>query len=237
MKIGLVLLTLNEIDGLNEIWNKIPKEEFDEIFAVDGGSKDGTIEFFNDNKIPIVGQSRRGRGEAFRQAFRASKSDVLIFFSPDGNEDPKDLVKMKNVFHNHPGTDLVIASRMMPDSRNEEDDQIFRWRKWACNALSLLANMIFNHNFSSNYITDTINGYRGFNRDSFDKLNLTAIGYTIEYQSTMRSLILNMDIKEIPTIEGSRVGGESYANSFPTGLKLFKCFINEFLKRNTYRRL
>ena len=41
----LVLLTLNEIKGLSVLFNKIPINEFDEVFAVDGGSNDGTIDF------------------------------------------------------------------------------------------------------------------------------------------------------------------------------------------------
>ena len=38
LKYSLVLLTLNEIDGLKEIYKKIPFSSVDEVFAVDGGS-------------------------------------------------------------------------------------------------------------------------------------------------------------------------------------------------------
>ena len=48
MKYGLVILTFNEIDGLKELWGKIPFSEFDECFAVDGGSTDGTLEFLTE---------------------------------------------------------------------------------------------------------------------------------------------------------------------------------------------
>ena len=47
MTFGLILLTYNEIEGIKELWNQIPFDEFDESFAVDGGSNDGTIDFFN----------------------------------------------------------------------------------------------------------------------------------------------------------------------------------------------
>ena len=36
-----------------------------------------------------------------------------------------------------------------------------------------------------------------------------------------------MKIVEIPTIEGRRIGGESYAKSIPTGIRFIFCLIKE----------
>jgi len=227
MTFGLVLLTFNEIDGLKKLWGKIPYNKFDEFFAVDGGSTDGTLDFFKKNDVNIIGQSKKGRGEAFRLAFQKSHSNVLIFFSPDGNEAPMDSLLIKNEFINNNNIDLVIASRMMKGAKNEEDDQILKLRKWANNIFNLLANLFFNQNYKSNFITDSINGFRGFKRESFNKLNLDALGYTIEYQSTIRSFKKRMKIVEIPTIEGPRIGGESYAKSIPTGIRFINCLFKE----------
>ena len=229
MTLGLILLTYNEIEGIKELWNQIPFDEFDESFAVDGGSTDGTIDFFNKKSYSVKGQSRKGRGDAFRIAFSNSKSDVLIFYSPDGNEDPKDIVKIKNNFLKNTTLDLIIASRMMKGAYNEEDGQLLKLRKWANNIFNLFANLFFNKFFSNNYITDSINGFRGLKRSSFNLLHLDAEGYTIEYQSTIRAFKNNMMIKEIPTIEGQRIGGESYAKSIPTGLKFIYCLVRELL--------
>ena len=41
----LVILTKNEINGVNALFDKIPIHSFDDVFAVDGQSKDGTKEF------------------------------------------------------------------------------------------------------------------------------------------------------------------------------------------------
>ena len=95
MKIVLCLLTYNELPCLQILFPRIPmaggKAGYDEIIAIDGGSTDGTIEFFKANKIPIIAQSRKGRGDAFQQAFAKIDADAYIFFSPDGNEDVEDL--------------------------------------------------------------------------------------------------------------------------------------------------
>ena len=73
MKIALCLLTRNELPCLKIILPQIPLASanagYDMIFAIDGGSTDGTVEFFAENKIPVVAQSKRGRGDAFLQAF------------------------------------------------------------------------------------------------------------------------------------------------------------------------
>ena len=43
MSVALLVLTLNEIDGIKKIMPKIDKKCVDEIVIVDGGSTDGTV--------------------------------------------------------------------------------------------------------------------------------------------------------------------------------------------------
>lgn len=227
MKFSLIILTLNEIDGLKKVFNDIPFQEVDEIFAVDGGSTDGTLEFYNDHGVRVVPQKSKGRGEAFRIAMQEAIGDVLVFFSPDGNEDPKDLPKFKPYFYD--GADIVIASRMMKNSYNEEDDKFFKWRKWANNMFNLFANLAFRR--KGPYITDSINGYRAITKDAFAKIKPDGSGYTIEYQITIRAFKKRLDIREFPTHEYPRAGGESYATSIPTGIRFLKLFFKELFRR------
>ena len=71
----LVLLVLNEIDGLRQVWSELPLEDFERVVAVDGGSTDGSREFLTENNIPILEQSIAGRGVAFRVAAEAVHHD------------------------------------------------------------------------------------------------------------------------------------------------------------------
>jgi glycosyltransferase involved in cell wall biosynthesis len=228
MKFTLVILTLNEIDGLKALYRKIPFKEFDEVFAVDGGSADGTLEFFKKKGIKILPQRSKGRGEAFRIAVEKAKGDVLIFFSPDGNENCEDLPKFKEYFLRKK-YDLVIASRMMKGAHNEEDEQFFRWRKWANNCFNLLANVFFRK--KGHYITDSINGFRAIKKEKFKQLKLDGGGYTIEYQMTIKAFKHKLNIFEFPTYEAPRIGGESYAKSIPTGIKFLKVLFKEIFKK------
>lgn len=225
MKFSLVILTFNEIDGLKKIFKEIPLDHFDEVFAVDGGSTDGTLEFYRKNNVRVLKQKSKGRGEAFRIAVRKANGDVLVFFSPDGNEDPKNLVKFKPYFLK--GYEMVIASRMMKNAYNEEDNKIFKMRKWANNFFNFLANFAFRK--KGPYITDSINGFRAITKKAFEKIKPDGTGYTIEYQITIRAFKKGLKINEFPTHEYQRIGGESYAKSIPTGIKFLKLFLKELL--------
>jgi glycosyltransferase involved in cell wall biosynthesis len=230
MRIGVAILTLNEIDGVREIVPRLPPEYLPDTFAVDGGSTDGTLEFFAGQGMRVFGQSRRGRGEAFRMAFENTDYDAIVFFSPDGNEDPEDIPRLADAIGG--GADMAIATRMARDSYNEEDDSLFRPRKWANQALTLLANLRWNAGFlirRSSYITDTINGFRAIRRDAFEAASTDAAGYAIEYQLSIRFLKMHKVIREIPTRELARIGGESYARSWDTGKKLLATFFRELV--------
>ncbi len=215
----LVILTRNEISGVKEVLKNIPLKLVDEVFAVDYKSTDGTVEFLKKHKIPVIKQTVAGRGNAFKIAVKKARGEFIIFFSPDGNENPKDIAKLLPKIKDH---DLVIASRFMKGSRNEEDDKVLKFRKWANEAFSIAVRV-----FWGGKVTDTINGYRIINKEFFKKLHLDEEGFAIEFQMTIRTLKLGGKIYEIPTKEGDRIGGMSTANSIPTGIKFVKLLIKE----------
>ena len=221
-KTTLVILTRNEINGVKALIRKIPFETVDEFFAVDYQSTDGTVEFFKKNQIPFVKQKKPGRGEAFKIAIAKARGDYLVFFSPDGNENPADIPRLIGLLKD--GNDLVIASRFMKKSRNEEDDKIFKFRAWANRIFTLTVHFLWGGN-----VTDTINGYRAIKKNLFKKLNLDASGFAIEFQMTIRALKIGAKIAEIPTIEGNRIGGQSTSYAIPTGFKFIYFLLREFL--------
>lgn len=219
----LVILTRNEIEGVKSVIRKIPFSFVDEYFTIDYKSTDGTVEYFEKQKIPVVKQKKPGRAEAFRIGSKKAKGKYLVFFSPDGNEDPKDIPLLIQELKQ--GADLAIASRFTKESRNEEDSLLFKPRKWANITFTLAANILFRRD--GKYITDSINGYRGVKKEVFDKLKLDAQGFAIEYQMTIRAMKLKLNIKEIPTIESERIGGKSGSKAIPTGLKFVYYLLRE----------
>lgn len=217
MKKTLVLLSFNEIEAAPKVLGSVPLDAADEVFAVDGGSKDGTVEFLESKGLRVVRQTERGRGVAFRMGMEEAQGEAVVFFSLDGNEDPSDIAKLFAKLEE--GADLAIASRMMRGARNEEDDQLFRLRKWVNLAFTLIANLLWNR---GPYVTDTINGFRGLRKTAFERMRPDAKGFVIEYQLSIRAMKLGLKVAEIPTRENPRAGGESTAKSLPTGVVFLK---------------
>ncbi|MEM4267124.1 MAG: glycosyltransferase family 2 protein [Candidatus Nanoarchaeia archaeon] len=219
-KATLVILNYNEIEGLKALFDKIPIKDFDEVFAVDPGSTDGSVEFLKSKGIPVIHQDIRGRGEAFRIAVRNARNENVIFFSPDGNENPYDLPKL--VYWLKDGYDMVIASRFMVGGRADDSDIPFPIRGIGNKVFTEIANILWH-----GYLTDSINGFRAVKKNKFFELNPDAHGFGIEYQMSIRALKLRHRIKEIPTFEGDRIGGKSTAHTFRTGWLFLKLVLRE----------
>lgn len=220
MGVTLVILTRNEIQGVREVFPKIPVKKVDEVLVIDGQSKDGTAEFFRQKKIPVIVQEKMGRGEAFRIALKKAKNDNVIFFSPDGNEDPSDIPKMAGYLEK--GFDIVIASRFMKGAKADDHLQLIPYRGWGNKFFTGLSNFFF-----GGKLADSINGFRGVNKKKVLALHLDAHGFAIEYQMSMRALKLNYKIKEFPTFEGDRIGGQSGAKTLDTGIYFVKMLFRE----------
>ncbi len=229
MRTDLVLLVLNEVDGLRALLPRIPREPFRRVLAVDGGSTDGSQEVLASHGIPVVRQSQRGRGQAFTMGVEASDADAFVFFSPDGNEDPSDLPRMVHLLEE--GHEIVIASRMMEGAHNEEDDQWLRPRRWANNAFNLALNLVFNRHPFRGFVTDSINGFRGLRREVLPFVQPFPLDYTVEYRMTARALRARRRVVEFPTHEGRRIGGRTKVRSFQAGLRFLRAFFGEVFRR------
>ncbi|MCB9792270.1 MAG: glycosyltransferase [Alphaproteobacteria bacterium] len=227
---AIVLLTLNEIDGLSALWDEIPVDRFKETVAVDGGSTDGTREFLAERGIPVLDQSIPGRGVAFRVAADACTAERLIFYSPDGNEDPADIERLDDLLLD--GARLAIASRFARGSVNEEDIHAFRPRSWVNQTLTRIANLLFNE---GDYVTDTINGFRALRRADLLELDTSVKRFPIEYQISIRSMRRRWRIAELATVEGQRAGGESKALSWPVGKDHLKVLLSELPGARVFR--
>lgn len=218
----LILLTFNEIEGTTRLYDRIPFSCAQEVFAVDGGSTDGTVEFLKERGIRVVEQDRRGRGRAFQIGVAEAACENVVFFSTDGNEDPQDIPKLFSMLES--GCDHVIASRMMRGAVNEEDAQLLRLRKWVNLLFTAAVNLAWNR---GPWITDTINGFRGVKKSAFSRMKCDADGFDIEFTMSIRAAKLGFRTCELPTREGARIGGISTAESWPTGLLFVRRFLKE----------
>lgn len=82
MRISLCLLTWNELEGCKIDVPQLPRDEFHEIFAVDGGSSDGTTEYLESQGIPVHRQTKRGLNAAYWDGINLAKGDAVVSSSP-----------------------------------------------------------------------------------------------------------------------------------------------------------
>ncbi len=216
MKISLVLLTKNEMEGSKVLFDKIPWDFFDEKIVIDCSSADGTREFFESKGIRVVTQSNEGLGNAVIQAMNTVAGDAVVFFHPDGNMEPLDTLKFRPLFEQ--GYDFIVASRMLKTAYNEEDSALLRPRKWANIFFARFASIIWRKR-GQYRATDPVNGFRGITRDAYRQMGIDATDCSIDYQMLIRAYKKDVRMTEFPTTEGSRIAGETAFKSIPTGIR------------------
>jgi len=228
MKISLCLVVWNELGGCRLDVPNIPRDAFHEIYAVDGGSTDGTVEYLESCGIPVHAQTKRGLNAAYLDANRLSTGDAVVVFFPKGTIPVEDLLTFRPLLE--AGNDLVIASRKIKGARNEEDEHLLRPRKWAVLGLALLAALIWRR--EGYWVRDVLHGVKGWNRRDFDKMQILDHGLSIDVEMVIRSYKLRLRRCEFPTREIIRPHGESGFKMWPTGKKLLAYLWFELRRRS-----
>lgn len=210
MKTTLLVLTLNEVEGMKVIMPQIDPAWFDQILIVDGGSTDGTIEWARENGYTVYEQKRKGIRFAYLDVLHLLEGDVILSFSPDGNC-PADTIpllldKMRE------GCDLVIGSRYLDDAKSDDDDIVTAFGNWL---FTRTVNLLHGGHY-----TDVMVIFRAFRRGLIEELGLDKeeaytlpeklFGTIISWEPLMsvRAAKRRMNIAEVAVGEPVRIGGE-----------------------------
>ena len=223
MRISLCLLTWNEIEGCRADVPDLPLDSFSEVFALDGGSIDGTVEFLRDTGVTVVPQRVRSYNAAYREAIEHYTGDAILFYHPKGTVAEGTLPLMIEALT--VGNDLVIASRMLPTSRNEEDDQVIRHRKWFGIGLALAASLRWKRGGGPR-VSDPLHGYRGCSRRFTSSLNLQPTGVTADLEMVHYAYLTGARIAEVPVTESKRVQGTTHFPALSTGRHLVRYLLS-----------
>lgn len=128
----------------------------------------------------------------------------------------EDLRKFRPLFDQ--GYELVVASRQIAGSVNEEDAKLWRPRKWAVRGLSILAGLIWRR--EGHWVSDVLHGFKGWTRNAFRRMKVLDHGLSIDIEMVVRSYKLRIKRTEFATTETSRHYGDSHFAIWPTGKKL-----------------
>jgi glycosyltransferase involved in cell wall biosynthesis len=210
MKVTLLLPVINEISAVTVIMPLIKKEWVGQILVVDGGSTDGTFEYFRDNGYEIVKQKQKGLRYAYMEVIDLIKGDIVITFSPDGNSIaeliPPLIEKMNEDY------DMVIVSRYATGAKSYDDDIITGFGNWLFTATINLLH-------GSKY-TDAMVMFRAWKKEIFRELDLdkeesylteekifhTKVG--VEPLLSIRAAKRRLKCTDIPGDEPARIGGK-----------------------------
>ncbi len=197
MRRSLIIFSLNMLANSQSLLPFLPLEEFDEVLVIDGGSNDGSVKFFLDNGIEVKGQKVGNYSEAMAMGANNTSGEVMVFYKPDGREDPRDIMRLVKCLED--GADVAIASRFAVGSLLREDGAVGLLRNWLNKGFTLAANFLFRR---GPYVTDTVNSFRAVRREMFEMLQLDAPCPAIAYQMSIRAMKMRADIREVPTAAG-----------------------------------
>lgn len=207
----LLVVTLNEIEGMKKIMPRVKKEWVDQILVADGGSTDGTIEWSRDQGYDVVACHTKGLTNSYLAAWPKIQGDIVIYFSPDGNSVPEaipDLIeKMKK------GYDMVIASRYLGSAKSYDDDRVTAFGNLM---FRTLINLAFKPKGSA-LMTDPIVMFRAHKKELPRRLGINRMEPLDKFFGTsscwipllsMRALKHKIRWTEIPVDEPVRIGGQ-----------------------------
>jgi len=219
MPVALLVLTLNEIDGMKKIMPKIDKKLADEIVIVDGGSTDGTIDEAKKMGFKVIPQKIQGHAGAIIAGVEATNSDIIVIFGPDGNHYPEEIPQLIEKINE--GYDQVVISRFGKGSVNLDATII---ENFGNRMFAFFTNLFFGGN-----LTDVLNESRLITRKAMEEIKFDTIGLDSTLQMTIRGLKKRQKIFEIVGNEGKRIGGKRKVRSFQTGCLLVKMIVKELI--------
>lgn len=199
--VTLLLPTLNEIDGMRAILPRIDRSLFDDILVVDGGSRDGTVEYAREHGLRVMRQQRKGLSAGVLEGVCAVVTDCVVEFSMDGNCMVEQLAPLVNRLRE--GFDLVVVSRYLPPAKSEDDTWVTRFGNWLFTVLI--------RQLGRFPITDSLTIYRGFRTRliHYPEFQRLLYGPVFEPLVSAVATARGLRIAEIPGDEPARIGGKS----------------------------
>ena len=219
LKSTLLVPTLNEIEAIQVIMPQIKPEWIDEIIVIDGGSTDGTVEWFKKHGYTVHSQRGRGYGAGMKEGLHLAKGEIIIEFLPDGNSLPEAVPEL--IAKIREGYDLVIASRYKGDAQSEDDDMVTAFGNWMFTGM---VNLLFRARY-----TDVLVGLRAFRKSAAVTLPLRAPGLSWPCDTSICFAKYGYRTGEIPANEPDRIGGVRKMSPLKTGWEIVMLILYHFV--------
>lgn len=214
MKSLICLPTKNEEHNIEIMIKTIRRLNID-LIVVDENSTDRTIQIAKSYNIAVYQREGSGKGCGVCKALEIAsnlKYDTLVLIDCDNSYPPASIPSLLDCL---PEYDMSIGIRNMNDIQ------------FSHRLVNLLHTGTINILFGSK-LKDINSGLRAFRVDKF-KNKLTAAGFDIEAEITIKALKNNLRIKEVPVTYKKR-GGKSKIKPWDTFKILKRIFMEKLYK-------
>lgn len=217
LRVSLIIPARNEARNIAWVLEQIP-DSVTEVILVDGASTDVTLITARSYRpdIKVVAQDGVGKGSALRTGFLAATGDVIVMMDADGSMAPQEISHFLHFLAN--GYDFVKGSRFIAGGGSLD---ITPLRRLGNRFLLGVFNVLYRSE-----LTDLCYGFCAFHRRYLDHLALTATGFEIEAEMTVRSLQAGLRVAEVPSLEMPRRAGKSNLNAIRDGVRVLSTVVN-----------
>jgi glycosyltransferase involved in cell wall biosynthesis len=214
--VSLVIPVRNEARNIAWVLEQIVDDVY-EIILVDGDSTDATLITARSYRpdIKVLPQKGVGKGSALRTGFLAATGDVIVMMDADGSMSPQEIRHYVHFLAN--GYDFVKGSRFMGGGGSLD---ITRFRRLGNRFLLGVFNVLYGGD-----LTDLCYGFCAFHRRYLDHLALTATGFEIEAEMTVRAMQAGLRIAEVPSLEMPRRAGKSNLHAIRDGWRVLNTVV------------
>lgn len=211
LTVSLVIPVRNEARNIAWVLEQVA-DEVNEIILVDGNSTDATLITARSCRpdIKIVNQEGSGKGSALRTGFLAATGDVIVMMDADGSMAPQEIRHYLHFLAN--GYDFVKGSRFIAGGGSLD---ITPFRRLGNRFLLGVFNTVYDTD-----LTDLCYGFCAFHRRYLDLLALSATGFEIEAEMSVRAMQAGLRVAEVPSLELPRRAGKSNLNSIRDGFRV-----------------
>ena len=225
--VSVVIPAKNEARNLPHVLSALP-DVLHEVILVDGNSTDGTADVALECRpdIIVIGQNRKGKGNALACGFARATGDFIVMLDADGSTDPAEIPRFVDALRQ--GADFAKGSRFMPGAGSTD---ISRLRQAGNYWLNRIVNLLYGTRY-----TDLCYGYNAFRRGCLDVMGLDTgsegeaysatmlwgDGFEVETLINVRIAKARVRVFEVPSFERNRVFGTSNLNAFSDGLRVLR---------------
>ena len=236
MKLSVIIPVYNEINSIGKILLRVQEVKIEkEIIVVDDGSTDGTREFLNsirrakesfeiskkrfidvDNIKIFFLPDNRGKGAALTLGIREAKGDLVLIQDADLEYDPREYTKLIQPIEEG-NADVVYGSRFRGGNPHRI---LFFWHSIGNKFLTLVSNIFTNLN-----LTDIETGFKVFNREVIQGIELQEKRFGIEPEITAKISKMDLRIYEVGISYYGRSYKEGKKIKWRDGLSALRCII------------